>query len=63
MLDFIECVLFLREDGEGEVAVVGIAAGVALMLAAAGGFGTFGSIADGVASHPGNGIDEVVAEI
>ena len=42
LLDLVKCVLFIREDGQREITVVGIAARIALVLAAARGLTAFG---------------------
>lgn len=63
LLDFVEGILVFSEDAEGEVAVISIRAGIALVHAAAGGIGAFGRTADCLACGAGHGIDDVIAEV
>ena len=63
LFDFVESILFLGEHRQREVAVVSIAAGIALMLAATGRLGAFWSLADGVTGHAGHRIHEFIAQV
>jgi hypothetical protein len=54
-VDLIEGVLFLAQEAEGEVAVIGVTAGIRLMHAEGGGVAVF--IADGLAGDAFDGIE------
>ena len=63
LFDLVEGVLFLREDGKCEIAVVGIAARIALVLAAAGCLAALRRVADCIAGHPGHGVDQGIPQV
>ena len=63
LIDLVKRVLFLREQAEREIAIVGVAAGVGLVHAEGGGFAAFRAGAEIVLRHAGHGIDHGVAQM
>ena len=63
LVDFVKRVLFLREQAEREIAIVGIAPGIGLVHAEGGGFAALGAGAKVVLGHARHGIDHGVAQL
>ena len=61
LLDLVERVLLLGEEREGEIAVVGIAAGIRLVHAEGAGLAPLGAGAEGVLGDAVHGVEDVVA--
>src|SRR5438477_12706895 len=63
LIDFVERVLLLREQTQGEVAIVSIRSGVGLMHSKSRSLAAFGARAKSVLGNVGHGIDCVVAKL
>jgi len=62
LIDFVEGILFLGEDAEGEVSVVGVAACIGLVHSEGTGFASFGTGAEAIACNSLHCVEEVIFE-